>query len=135
MYAYTDLSGSLRPDYPADAPPFILPDPLPEPSKKVKVKVQPETPPRTSVKRSLSVMEGEDGVIEIDPTPKKQRVERNPGLSASRTNGKRPENQSPTKSREGESPSKRRRLEEDGLVMMDGENDKLDVQDYIVIDD
>lgn len=58
----------------------------------------------------------DDGeVIDLAPTPKRLR------LNASAASGAE------------SSPSKKRKLEEDGLVLMDGENDQL-VDDIIEID-
>jgi ubiquitin-like 1-activating enzyme E1 B len=54
----------------------------------------------------------DDGeVIDLAPTPKRPRVSASAGTS----------------------PSKKRKLEEDGLLLMDGENDEL-VDDIIEID-
>ena len=72
-------------------------------------------------------MEIEDGVLDLDPTPKKPRTDK----------------QLKRKFAEGHSPSKRRRLEEDGLVEMDGPNEVLEdpgtearrEPDIIVIDE
>lgn len=87
----------------------------------------PVTPPRTSVKRPLP-LELPDGVLDLDPTPKKAK------LAAGANKRKLEDNPSP---------SKRRRLEDDGLVVMDGPDEVLDSgdvmeasgADYIVIDD
>lgn len=90
----------------------------------------PVTPPRTSAKRPLPV-ELADGVLDIDPTPKKAK------LAAGVVTGKK------RKFDDSPSPSKRRRLEDEGLVVMDGPDEVLDSGDvmkvpdgdYIVIDD
>ncbi|KAJ3563808.1 hypothetical protein NP233_g8693 [Leucocoprinus birnbaumii] len=60
----------LPPNHPADAPPFILPSPLPNPPKRVKPKLPaaPATPPPLA---RDNFQEDEDGVIEIDPTPRR----------------------------------------------------------------
>lgn len=92
----------------------------------------PVTPPRTSTKRPLPV-ELADGVLDLDPTPKK------PKLAVGVVAGK-----SKRKLEDNPSPSKRRRLEDEGLVLMEGPDDVLDSGDvmeevsqgeYIVIDD
>ncbi|KAF9462539.1 hypothetical protein BDZ94DRAFT_1282986 [Collybia nuda] len=102
----------LPPNHPADAPPFILQSPLPRPPRKAKVVAPaPATPPRVSLKRSLPL--DDDEVIDIEPTPK--RVKSNPAVKALA------------------SPSKNRRLEEDGLIIMDNANDQLQ-DDIIEID-
>ncbi|KAF5339556.1 hypothetical protein D9611_011489 [Ephemerocybe angulata] len=131
----------LPDDHPADAPPFILPSPLPQPARRVKPPPPaPETPHKANGngKRLLPV-ELDDGVIDMAPTPKKPK--RNGLAPASVPNGpvsvgtKRK-----ATGREGEedksSPSKKRRLEEEGLVVMDGVDDKLEEEpDFILIDD
>lgn len=71
----------------------------------------PETPPRVSLKRSLPL--DDDEIIDLEPTPK--RVKSGPSTKAMT------------------SPSKKRRLEEDGLILMDGANDQLG-DDVIEID-
>jgi ubiquitin-like 1-activating enzyme E1 B len=91
----------------------------------------PVTPPRTSIKRPLP-LELEDGVLDLDPTPKKLKT--TPGLFSGKNKRKFEDNPSP---------SKRRRLEDDGLVLMDGPDEVLDSGnvmevsegDCIVIDD
>jgi len=116
----------LPPNHPIDAASFILPDPLPKPTRRIKpaVVATPATPPRP-VKEKFE--EDENGVIEIDPTP------RRPSRPTTVQNG-------PRVSRKREhsivqhSPSKKRRLAEDGLVMLDGANDQM-MDDVIVIDD
>jgi ubiquitin-like 1-activating enzyme E1 B len=114
------------PNHPITEAPFILPSPLPRPVPKVKLPPTPMTPPRTSTKRPLPV-ELADGVLDLDPTPKK------PKLAVGESKRKHEDNPSP---------SKRRRLEDEGLVLMDGPDEVLDTgdvmevsdRDYIVID-
>ena len=116
----------VRPNHPIDSPPYILPSPLPQLTRRFKPAPIPETPLKTSIKRPLP-MEIEDGVLDLDPTPKKLRMDK----------------QLKRKFAEGHSPSKRRRLEEDGLVEMDGPNEVLEdpgteatrEPDVIVIDE
>jgi ubiquitin-like 1-activating enzyme E1 B len=129
-------SVSLSPDHSPNALPYILPSPLPQPTRKPKrAAPAPETPQRTSTKRPLP-MEDADGVIDLEPTPKKPR-------SSVPTAQKR------KFEADGPSPSKRRRLEEEGVVVMDGPDEVLEIDvtdgqpaaapaedaDYIVIDD
>jgi ubiquitin-like 1-activating enzyme E1 B len=104
-----------RKNYPRDAPPFILPSPLPKPSKLKMAPQQPETPPRVNLKRGLRV--DDDEIIDLAPTPKRPRVNTNVNGAPS----------------VGPSPSKKRRLEEDGLILMEGANDQL-ADDIIEID-
>ncbi|KAJ7856758.1 hypothetical protein B0H14DRAFT_2507719 [Mycena olivaceomarginata] len=108
--------GILPADHPADSPPFILPDPLPRPPRKVKAPPpRPETPLRLSLKRSAPDDEGGvDEIIDLEPTPKRPRV------AAAAPEAIK-------------SPSKKRRLDEDGLILMEGKDDML-VDDVIVID-
>ncbi|KAF9479531.1 hypothetical protein BDN70DRAFT_932510 [Pholiota conissans] len=127
--------GVLPPNHSPNGPAYILPSPLPQPTRKVKPAPAPQTPPRTSTKRPLPI-EDADGVIDIEPTPKKPKM--------SFTNAQKRKHEI-----DGPSPSKRRRLEEDGVVAMDGPDDVLEVDapdvqpaqaiandaDYIVIDD
>ncbi|KAF5353893.1 hypothetical protein D9756_007116 [Leucocoprinus leucothites] len=121
---------SLPPNHPIDAPPFILPDPLPQPPRRVKPKlpVAPETPPRPTVAKD-NFVEDENGVIEIDPTPRRPS---RPTVTHIQTD--RRVSRKRTHSVGQQSPSKKRRLDEDGLVMLDGENDRM-MDDVIVIDD
>ena len=92
----------------------------------------PVTPPRTAAKRPLPV-ELSDGVLDLDPTPKKSKL----GGGVNEGKNKR-------KLEDNPSPSKRRRLENEGLVVMDGPDEVLDSgdvmeevvdADFIVIDD
>ncbi|KAG6820463.1 hypothetical protein H0H93_000217 [Arthromyces matolae] len=104
----------LPPDHPVDSPPYILPSPLPQPQRKPKLppaESTPATPPRTSRKRSLPIDMNSD-VIDLAPTPKRLKPT--------------------TTSNDLESPSKRRRLDQDGLLLVDGPGELLD--DVIVID-
>jgi ubiquitin-like 1-activating enzyme E1 B len=102
-------------DHPADAPPFILPDPLPRPPRKVKASPPvPDTPLRVTLKRSAPDAGDDDGIIDLEPTPK------------------RPKTMLPANDVIA-SPSKKRKLDEDGLILMDGRDDRLD-DDVIEID-
>jgi len=97
--------GVLPPNHPIDAPAFILPSPLPKPPRKLK----PSTPPPATLKRSAP----DDEVIEAGPSAKRAKINgATIGIS---------------------SPSKKRRLEEDGLILMENANDKLE-DDVIEID-
>nr|GAT60818.1 ubiquitin-like modifier activating enzyme 2 [Mycena chlorophos] len=107
----------LPPDHPEDGPSLLLPDPLPQPPRKAKpVPVAPETPIKISLKRRAPD-EGEGGdIIDLEPTPKRPRLKANDN---------------------GIKSPKKRQLEEDGLVVMDSKDDKLeddDDEDIIVID-
>jgi len=109
---------NLPPNHSIDAPPFILPSPLPQPPlKKVKLPPPVETPPRPSLKRSLPT-EDENGAIDFEPTPKRARTKTK---IDTQTIG------------ETASPSKRRKLEEDGFLLVEGASDVLD-DDVIEID-
>jgi ubiquitin-like 1-activating enzyme E1 B len=102
--------GILEPNHPPDGPSFVLSSPVPTAPKKVKKPntslAAPLTPPRASLKRNLSEVDASDDI----PTAK--RVKQDATL---------------------ESPSKKRRLEEDGLIMLDNLTEKLD-DDVIEID-
>ncbi|KZP09553.1 hypothetical protein FIBSPDRAFT_801990 [Athelia psychrophila] len=106
--------GVLPPNHPVDAPAFILPSPLPLPPRKER----PATPPppcdpATSKKRNAP---DDDEIIEVEPSSKRAK-----------TNGNGPSAPALT------SPSKKRRLEEDGLLLMDSVADQLR-DDVIEID-
>lgn len=57
----------------------------------------------------------DDDVAEVEPSAKRTKIN---GTSAT----------------DIASPSKKRKLEEDGLVLLDGANDRMDQEDVIVID-
>jgi len=83
----------------ADSGHMILPSPLPAPPPKAKA--PPPAAPITPVSKKRPAPVEDDDVIDFAPTPKRART---------------------TKSTVGDasvSPTKMRRLEEDGLVMMD----------------
>ncbi|CAK5264981.1 unnamed protein product [Mycena citricolor] len=102
--------GVLPADHPRDLPPFILPDPLPSPPVKVKVAPpMPMTPIKVPQKRAAPDDEGFDDVIDLAPTPKRARIA------------------------DVKSPSKKRKLDEDGLILMERHDDHLE-DDIIVID-
>ena len=99
-----------RPNHSTDAPALILPSSLPKPS----FHPRPSTPvPAPSRKRSAP----DDEVDEVEPLAKRAKTN---GVSSS--------------SLELGSPSKKRRLEEDGLVMLDSATDKIESEDVIEID-
>ncbi|KAF7327636.1 Ubiquitin-like modifier activating enzyme 2 [Mycena kentingensis (nom. inval.)] len=99
-----------------DASSLILPDPLPQPPRKVK---KPPPLPETPLKISLKRRAPDDGdgqdIMDLEPTPKRPRFKaQDDGIK---------------------SPSKRKRLEDDGLVLLDGADDELDdAKDIIEVD-
>ncbi|KAG9311178.1 hypothetical protein JVU11DRAFT_8248 [Chiua virens] len=98
----------LPPNHSNDAPALMLPSSLPKPP----FHPRPSTPvPVPSRKRSAP----DDDVAEVAPLPKRAK-----------TNG--------PSSTEFGSPGKKRRLEEDGLVMLDSAADKMESEDVIEID-
>jgi len=102
--------GVLPPNHSVNALPFILPSPLPRPPRTER----PATPPpaaATSLKRPAP----DTDVLKTGPSPKRAK-----------TNGPPPANLLA-------SPSKRRRLEEDGLIMLESATEKLE-DDVIEID-
>ena len=126
-FADNDVLFSPRPNHSSSAPPYILPDPLPKPTRKPKPKpVPPETPDRPSLKRPLSVVENEDGIIDLAPTPKKPRLAPNARGAQDLTPMEIGVKRSFAQRQGQESPSKRRRLEEEGVVLMDGPDEVLD---------
>ncbi|KAJ7248243.1 hypothetical protein B0H12DRAFT_723269 [Mycena haematopus] len=107
--------GVLPADHPANAPPFILPDSLPRPPRKVKVPPpMPVTPVRLSLKRGAPDDDGGDEIIDLEPTPKRPRLKTGADEVI-------------------KSPSKKRKLDEDGLILMETKDDKLE-DDVIEID-
>ena len=115
-----ELNPSLgSPNHPITEAPFILPSPIPKPVPKVKPVPAPVTPPRTSTKRPLELA---DGVLDLDPTPKKAKLA--VGVVAGKSKRKHEDNPSP---------SKRRRLEDEGLVLMDGPDEVLDTGDVMEV--
>ncbi|KAJ3773508.1 hypothetical protein FB446DRAFT_764400 [Lentinula raphanica] len=139
--------GELPPTHPPNADPYILPSPLPKLVKKPKSKqsVPPSTPPpRTSLKRSLPVDNDNDDVLVIDDGENDGKK-----AGARDTNGE-PAAKKAKMSNDGAgnaknsanatgltSPRKKRQLEEDGLVMMDGpgEGGMDEDEDVIIIDE
>ncbi|KAJ3796913.1 hypothetical protein GGU11DRAFT_809438 [Lentinula aff. detonsa] len=140
--------GELPASHPSTASPYILPCPLPKLVKRKKIKplvpsVPSTPPPRLSLKRSLPT-DADDGDVMIidghngngrtrDGDGEGQRALKKPRLGAydSQRDAK-----TTTPTMDLTSPSKRKRLEEDGLVLMDGpgEVDEFE-EDVIVIDD
>jgi len=100
--------GVLPPNHPADGPALILPSPLPTPTRKPKL-AMPSTPPPTGTKRSAP----DDD--ELEPAAKRIK-----------TNGAVPVPLPFT-------PSKKKRLEDDGLIMLDALDEPLE-DDVILVD-
>ncbi|KAL4063733.1 hypothetical protein J3A83DRAFT_4104531 [Scleroderma citrinum] len=98
----------LPANHPADGPTLILPSPLPKPHYTPRRSTPTPTPSR---KRSAP----DDEIIESEPSTKRPRM-----------NGVQP-------LPEISSPSKRRRLEEDGVIMLSSSTDKME-DDVIEID-
>lgn len=105
-----------RPNYSIDAPPLILPSPLPQPPRKVKPRAPTPSTPVASKKRPAP-----DDIEEIDaPTAKRSKTAAEPAASAVPF-----------------TPSKKRRLEEDGLIMLDDAEETIEEEqdpDVIEID-
>ncbi|KAF9810471.1 hypothetical protein IEO21_06901 [Rhodonia placenta] len=105
--------GVLPPNHLIDSPALILPSPLPSPPKKAKaVAPRPVTPQPTAVKRSAP-----DDDDDVEPAAK--RVKTNGAMWS-------PSGLITT-------PSKKRKLEEDGLILLEDATEKLD-DDVIVIE-
>ncbi|KAF8550035.1 hypothetical protein OG21DRAFT_1488092 [Imleria badia] len=101
----------LPPNHPMDAPALILPSSLPKPL----FTPRPSTPPaEPSRKRSAP----DDDVAEVE-APSAKRAKTNGGASTSQNVG---------------SPSKKKRLEEEGLVLLESATDGMDEVDVIEID-
>ena len=99
---------SRRPHHPADGPALILQSTLPVPPRKPKP-VAPSTPPQKGTKRSAP--DDDD----VEPLAKRQK-----------TNGAAPLPPPFT-------PSKKKRLEDDGLIMLDNPDETLE-DDVILVD-
>lgn len=108
------LSVCDRPNHLTDGPALILPPVLPRPPFRPRVATPPPPPP-PSRKRTAP----DDDIAEVEPLAKKARTN---GASTS------------TSALEVGSPSKRKRLEEDGLVMLESATDRMDDEDVIEID-
>ena len=102
------------PNHPEDAPPFILPHPLPLPQKKVKVKL-PTTPLPSPVKAPKRSAPDDDNLAEQQPAKRLK--------TSTNGNGTDPS-----------SPRKKRQLEEDGLIILDGPEEGQDDEEVIIID-
>ncbi len=105
-----------RPNHPYDAPAIILPSPLPQPPRKVKPRAPTPTTPVSSKKRPAP-----DDIEEIDPSVAKR--------AKTATGNAIGKNAVPF------TPSKKPRLEEDGLIMLDRAEEKIEEDpDVIEID-
>ncbi|OAX41827.1 hypothetical protein K503DRAFT_790531 [Rhizopogon vinicolor AM-OR11-026] len=101
----------LPPNHPSDDPAYILPSPLPSPPRLEKRASAP--PPAPSRKRSAP----DDEIGEVKPLAKRAKTDTNGTATL------------PVIA----SPSKRRKLEEDGLLMLSSKDDKIE-DDVIEID-
>ena len=101
----------VRPNHPSDGPAYILPSPLPSPPRLEKRAQTP--PPASSRKRSAP----DDEITEVEPLAKRVKTDKNGAATL------------PVIA----SPSKRRKLEEDGLLILSSKDDKID-DDVIEID-
>ncbi|KAH9896598.1 hypothetical protein C8Q73DRAFT_416350 [Cubamyces lactineus] len=109
--------GILPPDHPADGSTLILPSPLPTPPRREKPRIAtPTPPPPPPVTAGKKRAAPDDDIEEVDA----------PSAKRARTMG----GQTPI------TPSKKRRLEEDGLIMLDNANETIEEEDpdVIVID-
>ncbi|PIL27288.1 hypothetical protein GSI_10435 [Ganoderma sinense ZZ0214-1] len=109
--------GVLPPNHPVDAPAFILPSPLPQPPRKEKPRPATPAPPTPPVSKKRPAPD--DDIQELEgPSAKRARVD---GVEAT---GALPF-----------TPSKKRRLEEDGLILLDSAEEKIEEDpDVIEID-
>jgi ubiquitin-like 1-activating enzyme E1 B len=101
----------LPPNHPSDGPAYILPSPLPSPPRLEKPHSTP--PPASSRKRSAP----DDEIVEVGPIAKRAKTDTNGASSIP----------------DIASPNKRKRLEEDGLLMLSSKDDKIE-DDVIEID-
>ncbi|KAI0327705.1 hypothetical protein GY45DRAFT_1327242 [Cubamyces sp. BRFM 1775] len=110
--------GTLPPDHPADGPALILPSPLPEPPRREKPRVATPTPPPPPVTIGKKRAAPDDDVEEIDAPSAKRARTTGGGVGVSETPF---------------TPSKKRRLEEDGLIMLDNAEETIEEEDTDVI--
>ena len=103
-----------RPNHPEDEPPFILPHPLPRPSKKVKARL-PTTPLSSPAKVAKRPAPDDDDIAEQQPAKRLK--------TSTNGNGADPY-----------TPRKKRQLEEDGLIIVDGPEGDQDDAEVIIID-
>ena len=100
----------FRPNHPVDGPVMILPSPLPKPAKRPKLVISQPSSPSTPLR--VQKRPAPDNVDEVQPA-KRARIA-TPLLN--------------------HSPSKSRRLEEDGLILLDGNRSIEEDIDIVVID-
>ncbi|CDO73925.1 hypothetical protein BN946_scf185016.g82 [Trametes cinnabarina] len=115
--------GALPLDHPADGPALILPSPLPKPPRRQKPRVStPSPPPPPSTITSKKRAAPDDEIEEVD-APSAKRARKDEGAGDSVAGGV------------SFTPSKKRKLEEDGLIMLDTAEEKVeDDPDVIEID-
>ncbi|OJT14808.1 Ubiquitin-activating enzyme E1-like [Trametes pubescens] len=102
--------GALPPNHPLDGPALILPSPLPAPPRREKPRpaTPPPAPPPALAGKKRSAPD--DDIQELDaPSAKRSRTD------AGTASGALPF-----------TPSKKRRLEEDGLIMLENEGEKIE---------
>jgi ubiquitin-like 1-activating enzyme E1 B len=103
---------TLPPNHPVDGPAMILPSPLPNPAKRAKPVISQASSPPPSTPLRVQKRPAPDNVDEAQPA-KRARVDTSPSkLSRSTT----------------------RRLEEDGLILLDGNRTMDEDLDIVVID-
>ncbi|TBU39389.1 hypothetical protein BD309DRAFT_1012010 [Dichomitus squalens] len=106
--------GVLPPNHPVDAPALVLPEPLPRPPRKERPRPATPSPPTPSAAKKRPAP---DDIEEIDAPPAKR------GRMGADTASAVPF-----------TPSKKRRLEEDGLIILDSAEEKIEEQDPDVIE-
>ncbi|KAI9068990.1 hypothetical protein FKP32DRAFT_1587240 [Trametes sanguinea] len=111
--------GALPPDHPADGSALVLPSPLPKPPRRQKPRVATPSPPPPPTTTSKKRAAPDDEIEEIDaPSAKRARKDDDASTLAVPF-----------------TPSKKRRLEEDGLIMLDTAEEKIEEDpDVIEID-
>lgn len=107
--------GILPPNHLEDSPPFVLPHPLPQPPKKVKTRL-PTTPLSSPVKATKRRAPDEDSIMEEQPAKRLKTSTNGSELDPS-------------------TPRKKRQLEEDGLIILDGSEEGQDDDAGIIVID
>ncbi|KAI0646080.1 hypothetical protein C8Q79DRAFT_960915 [Trametes meyenii] len=111
--------GALPPHHPTDGPALILPSPLPAPPRREKPRPKTPSPPPPPVLAGKKRAAPDDEVVEVDA----------PFAKRARTAGDVSAGAIPF------TPSKKRRLEEDGLIMLESAEEKIEEDpDVIEID-
>jgi ubiquitin-like 1-activating enzyme E1 B len=130
MWLLKSILITHRHDHPADGPNLLLPSPLPIPPRKEKPVATTEAtpPPQVGTKRSAPD-DDEIALVDGPSEPASKRVKTAPTpTTPKRSSAAMDEDKTLV------SPSKRRRLDEDGLIMLDGPGEKIEDDEIIIVE-